>query len=352
MSESGGGGLKIYGNMPGTLEAIKSLGRSIAYSKLFKAENPEQGEIFAWECLMRGCTPLELARENHVIHGTLSQRYDSMLAKFHERGGTSKIVTRTSDEAEIELTYRNQTIREKLTWEEAAKEAWPYDKDGRLKHNWATPRARRQMLWARIVSEGVKMLCPEVNYGTYTPEEIQDFEPVVSVRVEPIRPTEPADVSEVKPVEPTPEPVSETSVELRESIKKELERVELQEAVLAQLLVQHGIGLQLSNLRTCGNVKAEQLLKSLQLIPTKMESTDWEPCSAVIQAEIKSILKERKDEALAMRVKSHLQKCGKSLLKDVSQIDAERLKAALLIDVMDLFFAESLQAVPPVELKN
>jgi len=32
------------------------------------------------------------------------------------------------------------------------------------------------MLWARAVSDGVRALCPEVNTGTYTPEEIADFE--------------------------------------------------------------------------------------------------------------------------------------------------------------------------------
>jgi hypothetical protein len=34
-----------------------------------------------------------------------------------------------------------------------------------------------QMLWARVISDGVRTLAPEIVYGIYTPEETQDFEP-------------------------------------------------------------------------------------------------------------------------------------------------------------------------------
>lgn len=33
------------------------------------------------------------------------------------------------------------------------------------------------MLWARVTSDGVRALCPEIVAGVYTPEEIADFEP-------------------------------------------------------------------------------------------------------------------------------------------------------------------------------
>ena len=49
-------------------------------------------------------------------------------------------------------------------------------KDGKTyKDNWATPRSRMQMLWARVVSDGVRTMAPEICSGIYTPEETADI---------------------------------------------------------------------------------------------------------------------------------------------------------------------------------
>ena len=44
-----------------------------------------------------------------------------------------------------------------------------------LKAKYSTPRARMQMLWARCVSDGVRVVAPECVQGIYTPEETSDF---------------------------------------------------------------------------------------------------------------------------------------------------------------------------------
>ena len=44
-----------------------------------------------------------------------------------------------------------------------------------LKAKYSTPRARMQMLWARCVSDGVRVVAPECVQGIYTPEETADF---------------------------------------------------------------------------------------------------------------------------------------------------------------------------------
>lgn len=169
--------LAVYQRIQDPISGAKSYGKDIALSRLCNCENEAQGVVLAMECFARGVTALQLAEDYHIIDGKLSMRADAMLAAFNERGGKHRIVSRTADCAEIELTLDGQTISEKLTWAEAQQEPHPFKKDGKtLKTNWATPRARRQMLWARVVSEGVRTLCPGVNRGRYTPEESDDFE--------------------------------------------------------------------------------------------------------------------------------------------------------------------------------
>jgi hypothetical protein len=49
-----------------------------------------------------------------------------------------------------------------------------------LKSKYATPRSRKTMLWARVISEGIKAIAPEVNFGQYTTEELEDIADSVS----------------------------------------------------------------------------------------------------------------------------------------------------------------------------
>jgi hypothetical protein len=164
--------LTVYQKMPDALSAVKELGKAIALSQIFGVSNEFQGQIMALECMQRNIAPLTLAERYHVVQGKLMMKYDAMLAEFQAQGGKHKIIARTDSEAAIELTIDGQTITERLTWDEASKEKYPYAKDGKtIKDNWATPRSRRQMLWARVVSEGVRSLRPGVNNGCYTPEE-------------------------------------------------------------------------------------------------------------------------------------------------------------------------------------
>lgn len=170
--------LTVYDRMADPVAAIEALGKAIAKSRFLGCDNVEQGQVMAMECMARRMPPLMLAEKYHVIDGKLSMRADAMLAAFNEAGGKHRIVSRTADCAEIELTFAGQTYNERLTWAEAQAEPFPWtgkpDKAGQpvLKKNWATPRARKQMLWARVVSDAVRAMMPGVNCGRYTPEEL------------------------------------------------------------------------------------------------------------------------------------------------------------------------------------
>lgn len=180
--------LTVYERMPDPLIAINSLGTDIAKSGLFNCGSVEQGRVLAMECFARGLPPLSLAETYHIIDNKLSMKADKMLARFEEFGGKYKLKSRTPDLAEIELTIGGQSYTFSLSWDDAQREPFVYvgsekenvalltdNKKPKLKTKYATPRSRSQMLWARVVSDGVRAVCPRANSGTYTPEEIDDY---------------------------------------------------------------------------------------------------------------------------------------------------------------------------------
>jgi hypothetical protein len=185
-------GLSVYA-APNAVSVIESMGRAIAKSQFIKCDNVEQGMVLAMTCYSKGMDFLTLAQKYDLIGGRLSMKSDAMLSGLRERGGKHKIIKRTADEACVVLSYDGQEYESRFTWEEAQGEPFIYNgkesetlrfiESGnqkelakRLKPKYATPRSRMQMLWARAVSDGVRALCPEVNTGVYTPEEIEDFE--------------------------------------------------------------------------------------------------------------------------------------------------------------------------------
>lgn len=186
---SDNGTLTVYERMPDQLQAAQVLGTAIAKSGMFGCGSVEAGIVFAAECMFRNLPPLTMAQRYHVIFGKLSMKAEAMLAGFEAEGGKYRVLSRTPELVSIEMTPANgQATTLSLSWDEAQREPFVYEgkedavveqllagKQPRLKPKYATPRSRMQMLWARLVSDGVRFLCPRVVSGVYTPEESEDI---------------------------------------------------------------------------------------------------------------------------------------------------------------------------------
>jgi hypothetical protein len=166
--------VQMYDRMADPLDAIDKIGQFIARSGMFGCQREEQGKVLAATAMMEKKSLVQINRTYHLIEGNLSMRAEAMLANFRAAGGKHKIISRTPEQASIELTMGDQTQAFALTWEEAQKEPFVYGKEKQFKKNWATPRARMQTMWARVVSDGVRVMAPEIVCGVYTPEEIED----------------------------------------------------------------------------------------------------------------------------------------------------------------------------------
>lgn len=167
--------IKIDRALPITsMSDLSAMGQLLAQSGMFGINNPAAGFVLAATCHTQGISPIEFKRTYHIIDGTPSMRADAMLAEFRNRGGRYKIIESSDTRAAAEFTFEKEKNTFEFTMEEAKKSGYCYKSDGKtLKTNWE--RSARNMLWARMASNAVRMLCPEIVAGIYTPEETEDM---------------------------------------------------------------------------------------------------------------------------------------------------------------------------------
>lgn len=148
---------------------IKQMAHAIGASKMF-GQSPEQALALMLVAQAEGRHPAIVARDYHIIQGRPSLKADAMLARFQQEGGRVKWHALT--DAIADATFSHAAGGEiRLSWTiEQAKKAGLTGKSGPWQQ---FPRA---MLRARLISEGIRTVYPGVLVGTYTPEEVQDFD--------------------------------------------------------------------------------------------------------------------------------------------------------------------------------
>lgn len=184
-----------------TIVALSDLERmagAIAKVRSVRDKTPEQAVALMIVAQAEGRHPGSVAREYHIISGRPALRSDAMLARFQQSGGSVQWGERTDKEVSGTFSHP-QGGNLTLSWTiEDAKRAGIYA------NQWM--KYPRQMLTARVISEGVRAVFPSVVAGVYTPEEVGDFEP-------PGRTTQPSTPSPFRRVE-TKERMTEVAVEV------------------------------------------------------------------------------------------------------------------------------------------
>lgn len=151
------------------MNEIERMADAIAQSGLFGVTTREQAAALMLVAQAEGRHPASAAKEYHIIKGRPALKADAMLARFQQAGGTIKWGERSDTIVSATFTHA-QGGSVPISWTiEDAKRAGLTNND-----NWR--KYPRQMLSARVVSEGVRATYPSVVVGIYTPEEVQDFE--------------------------------------------------------------------------------------------------------------------------------------------------------------------------------
>lgn len=168
---------QTYGKITDPLAFARELGP--AASSIMGAPL-DQGPAIALTALCEGYTLVEMRRRYHWIGGRPVMQAAAMLAEFRMNfGGDYEVKTRTAEACEIVFTdAAGRKYETALTWAECEESRWPWknwqDHSRGLKDNWATKLDRKTMMFARLVSDSLKFICPELAAGVYTPEEMQD----------------------------------------------------------------------------------------------------------------------------------------------------------------------------------
>ena len=152
------------------LQDIERAGNYIAKSGLFGVKTPEQAIALMLVAQAEGRNPFEAARDYHIIQGRPALKADSILARFQQAGGSVRWIELSDTKAVAEFSHP-QGGKVTIDWDlDRAKRAGLLGKE-----NWRN--YPRQMLRARVISEGVRTIYPGVCVGTYTVEEVQDMAP-------------------------------------------------------------------------------------------------------------------------------------------------------------------------------
>jgi len=188
--------LAVHTPMPvSTIDDLVKAGTMLAQSGMFDL-NPASGFVVAATCHQQGISLMEFHRTYHIVDGKPAMRADAMLAEFRKRGAKYEITCNTIEEAAATFEFEGQTYKASYTIEDAERTGDCFKKDGTtLKYTWE--KRPDDMLWARMISRAVRRLCPEINAGLYTSEEVSDFDDSASTRApggEPV-PISPADAA-------------------------------------------------------------------------------------------------------------------------------------------------------------
>lgn len=166
--------ISLYEKIQDPVGAAMALGQAIAESGLFGCSKTEQGVVLAMQSLATGRPLLEIAQTYHIIEGRLSMKSDVMLARFLAGGGKVLWKSRTSDEVSAVFKYKENELPFSASLDEFKQNGVALKADGTMKKMWRSHP--RQMLTARVISEAVRLLAPELVCGFYSPEEVQDFD--------------------------------------------------------------------------------------------------------------------------------------------------------------------------------
>lgn len=174
-----------------SFEQLERISESIAKSGLFQNINSKEKALtLMMLCQSEGLHPMQALKRYNIIQNRPALKADAMLADFQNHGGIVMWDKYNDEEVTATFTHPNKT-RITITWTiERASKIFQTTRDEKgnfvkislaEKDNWKN--YKREMMRARVISEGIRTIMPEVVVGMYTPEEISDFTDISAVPI-------------------------------------------------------------------------------------------------------------------------------------------------------------------------
>lgn len=196
--------IQLYTKLNDPISAIEKLGLMFAKSGMFGCERTEQGQVLAMICLAEMKSPTAIVRDYHIIDGKLSKKSLAALADFRGAGGKHKWI-QTGDEAANdsdkeaigEFEFQGNKLMVKFSMADA-KKAMLF----RPRSAWEKQPAN--MLRARVISNAVAMLAPEIYAGDAGEDESQPAQKEIVLPKTEVKATTIEIVQPIQTVETTP----------------------------------------------------------------------------------------------------------------------------------------------------
>jgi hypothetical protein len=143
------------------------MAKAFAASKLFGVQNPIRPWRCAWWPRPRAATRRARRRTITSSSGRPAKKADAMLRDFLSAGGKVEWHALTDDQGRRHVQPSGRRL--------SAHRLDAGARQGRRDRNPMWKKYPRQMLRSRVVSEGVRTVCPGATSGMYVPEEVQDI---------------------------------------------------------------------------------------------------------------------------------------------------------------------------------
>ena len=152
--------MQIYDKLE-NVDAMERFGSALAKSGMFGVDNQAAGLVILATCAIERISPLDFIRTYDIIGGKPRKKAMAAYAEFRAKGG--KVAwTETGDDgkrAAADFTYEGVTVSLSYSMEQATKALLVKPGGG-----WTKNPAN--MLRARVISNGLGMVCPEIFAGT------------------------------------------------------------------------------------------------------------------------------------------------------------------------------------------
>lgn len=160
----------VSNNVPAmTVSDVERIAAAFAHSRMFGVSDPAAALSLCLLAQAEGQHPAIAFRDYSIIQGKPAKKAEAMQRDFLTSGGRIEWLelSDTCVKAKFSHPAGGTAV---IDWTmERAKAAGLGGKD-----NWR--KFPRQMLRSRVISEGVRTVCPMATSGLYVPEEVQEFE--------------------------------------------------------------------------------------------------------------------------------------------------------------------------------
>tara|TARA_S200002703_G_scaffold151891_1_gene151760 strand:+ start:3429 stop:4400 length:972 start_codon:yes stop_codon:yes gene_type:complete len=163
---------------PNALQQIGQMGEMLAKSGMFGCDKTEQGVVLAMACITHRMTPIQINQKYHLVGGKLQKRSGAALAEFREMGGSVRWI-KTGQEPVTDPMAREAVGEFSLGDGDPMVVSFSMldaRNAGLIKAGSAWTTFPWKMLRARVISDAIGMLAPEIYFSddsayTETPDQ-------------------------------------------------------------------------------------------------------------------------------------------------------------------------------------